>query len=377
MVMIQPGTITKGRSLSAPPQLGTGVLVSTGVTAVGFTIIGAVLLVMGVFTPGGVGRHIVEIGLSAAVLFAAGLLFRTVVDKKGAPRGVGLLSGEVELAATFLYLGVAFPAALGQFIAVLAGFVLGAGELALSGASKSARPAGKVTFPAVVRGGVILIVGTILLAIALGQLPGAALKPPQWSWISFLGITIPGMLLLVAREGVKEGLENWGQQSRFRGVLSLLATELLLIVGLTIMLYGSYSNLTLGKNGYLVGAKGNAAGLMLWAGAALFLILVRGPFKWVLSTETRRVYHRILSMLLYGAAVVAFIYGERSVLTGKDPLLAVGGAAPAALLIVLGAVLVLVVGRAAAQKVSVGGGQQKQTHLQEKRTMHAETAEHA
>src|SRR5690349_2529526 len=119
MVMIQPGTITKGRSPSGTPQLGTGVLVSTGVTAVGFTIIGVVLLVMGVFTPGGIGRQIVEIGLSAAVLFAAGLLFRTVVDKKGPPRGVGLLSGEVELAATFLYLGVAFPAALGQFIAVL------------------------------------------------------------------------------------------------------------------------------------------------------------------------------------------------------------------------------------------------------------------
>jgi hypothetical protein len=372
--MIRPRAIAKGRSPSGTPQLGTVLKVSTGVTAVGFTIIGVAMLVMGFLTPGGIGRLIAEIGLSAAVLFAAGLLFRTIVDKKGAPRGVGLLSGEVELAATFLYLGVAYPAAISQFIAVLAGFALGAGELALSGASKSARPAGKVTFPAVVRGGVILIVGTILLAIALGQLPGAALKPPQWSWISFLGITIPGMLLLVAREGIKEGLENWGQQSRFRGVLSLLATEVLLIVGLTIMLYGSYSNLTLGKNGYLVGIKGNATGLILWAGAALFLILVRGSFKWALSVETRRTYHRILSMLLYGVAVVAFIYGERSVLTGKNPLLAVGGAAPAALLIVLGAMLVLVVGRAAAQKVSAEDRQQKLPHIQEKRSMHTETA---
>ena len=86
------------------------------------------------------------------------------------------------------------------------------------------------------RDGVILIVGTILMAIAFGQLAGAALKAPQWNWISFLGITTPGMFLLMGREGIKARLETWQGLAR---VPRLFITETLLVLGLAIMLYGS------------------------------------------------------------------------------------------------------------------------------------------
>jgi hypothetical protein len=206
-----------------------------------------------------------------------------------------------------------------------------------------------------------VITGTILCAIALSQLAGPALHPPKWSWISFLGITIPGMLVLVGREAVKEATERWEQGPALTRWLRMLATESLLIVGLTVMVYGSYTNLNLGVNGYTVAPKGNAAGLTLWVAAALFLIGVRGAFKLAASQGSDSAGHRLLSRLLYILGAIALIYGERAVVTGKAPQLVVGGAAPVALIFLFGGILMLLLGGVAAQtaiaSVRVAGGQ--------------------
>jgi hypothetical protein len=328
------------------------------VSGCAFTIIGFVLLVTAFATSSGGILKGIQAVFSIGVVAAGILILRVFLNRQYLSRGVGILAGEIALACAFLYLGVAMPLfhqglaspviASIQFIVILSSFVFGTGALALSGASKQSRPLGLVTFPSIVRDGVILLTGTVLLAIAIGQLPGAALKPPQWNWLSFLGITIPGMLLLVAREGAKERFETWQGLAR---LFALLLTDTLLVLGLAIMLYGSYSNLTLGANGYQVGLKGNAAGLGLWIAAVLLLLIVRGAFKLAFSHRDNRLSYRMISKILYVIAVVLFIYGERSVISGQAPHFIAGGAAPIVALFLLGAFLVLIVGRATSQKV--------------------------
>lgn len=343
------------------------------VSACAFTFIGITMLLLALFTPTNItfrGDEVVldlsiifkgtEIVFSLGMLHAAIMLWRTILNKKYVHHGIGVLSGDAALANAFLYLGFSMTAfhlgysspaiALAQFITVLAGLAFGAGGLALSGVSKSARSPGHIPFPLMLRDGVILIAGTILLAIALGQLAGVTLKPPQWNWFSFLGITVPGMFLLIGREGVKARLENW---KGLASIPRLLITDTLLILGLAIMLYGSYTNLTLGVNGYQVGLKGNAAGLTLWIVAALLFLVIRGAFKIAVSQRGDHIGYRMISKLLYVIAIVVFIYGERSFLSGHAPVFAVGGAAPAVALILLAAFMILIVGRAAAQKVSL------------------------
>lgn len=359
--MDQPVQIVRAGSASIAHQNEGFLRGSSIANAFVLLIIGVVMLVTSFLASIGVGLLVAEIFLSVAMLCAGVLLLRKAMNKKNDRLVIGLLPGEIALAAALLYLGVVMPVfhqgltsygnAVIQFIAVMAGLVFGAVALALSGASQDARPVGKLSAAASLRDGVILITGTILLAIALGQLSGATLKPPLWNWISFLGITIPGMLVLIAREGAKEKLEKL---AGFRNVLGLLATEFLLIVGLAIMLDGSYANLNLGMNGFTTGIKGNMAGLVLWIGAALFLILVHGGFKMALAKKNRLLSYRIVSGLLYVVGAIAFIYGERSILSGQVPMFAVGDAAPAAALILVGALVVLVVARIAAQKVSSG-----------------------
>jgi hypothetical protein len=341
------------------------------VCASAFTFIGITMLVLALFTPMSIvftGAEIVlglsiifkgaEVVFSLGMLHAAIMLWRVILNKKHMSHGIGILPGDDALANAFFYLGFSMTAfhlgyaspaiALAQFITVLAGLFFGAGGLALSGISKPARPLGHITFPLMLRDGVILIVGTILMAIAFGQLAGAALKPPQWNWLSFLGITTPGMLILMGREGVKARLETWQGLARFP---RLLITETLLVLGLAIMLYGSYANLILGVNGYQIGPKGNAAGFILWIVAVLLLLVIRGAFKVVVSQRDNHVGYRMISKLLYVIAIVIFIYAERSFLSGQAPAFAVGGAAPAVALILLAAFIVLVVERAVAQKV--------------------------
>ena len=343
------------------------------VSASAYTILSITMLLLALFTPMSIifrGNEIVvslstifkgaEIVFSLGMLHAAIMLWRTILNKKHMAHGIGILPGDAALANAFFYLGFSMTAfhlgytsptiALAQFITVLVGLVFGAGGLALSGVSKPARPLGHTAFPLMLRDGVILIVGTILMAIAFGQLSGAALKAPQWNWFSFLGITTPGMFLLMGREGVKARLETWQGLAR---IPRLLITETLLVLGLAIMLYGSYSNLTLGVNGYQVGPKGNTAGLILWTVAILLLLVIRGAFKLAVSHRDNHVAYRMISKFIYMLILVIFIYGERSFLSGHAPVVAVGGAAPAVAVILFAAFLVLVVGRAASQKVSL------------------------
>lgn len=352
-----PNTLVRGYSL---------------VSACAFTILGIAMLILALFTPMGIAFRANEIAVSLSTIFkgaeivfslgmlhAAIMLWRVILNKNHAQHGIGILPGDAALANAFFYFGFSMTAfhlgyttpaiALTQFIIVLVGLTFGAAGLALSGISKPARLLGHITFPIMLRDGVILIVGTILLAIAFGQLAGQALKIPQWNWISFLGITTPGMFLLMGREGIKGRLETWQGLAR---IPRLLITETLLILGLAIMLYGSYANLTLGVNGYQVGPKGNAAGLLLWTVAVLLLLVIRGAFKIAVSQRGNQVGYRLISKLLYVMAIVIFIFGERSFLSGHAPVFAVGGAAPAAALILLAGFMILVVGRTAAQKVS-------------------------
>src|SRR5258708_189797 len=283
MKTLMPIDVTECESVTLPPKrMLWGYSI---VSACTLTIIGIVMLIAALSTMTGVILKGVEVVLSVGMVFASILLWLVILNKRHVSPGIGLLSGEIALASAFLYLGVTMPVfhqglassapARVQFIAVLAGLICGNGALVLSGVSKPARSLGRVMFPAMVRDGVTLITGTILLAIAIGQLPGAALKPPQWNWISFLGITIPGMILLVAREAIKERSEIWQGLARFS---RLLVTETMLILGLAIMLYGSYSNLTLGVNGYSLAVKGNATGFILWIAAVLLLLVIRGAF---------------------------------------------------------------------------------------------------
>ncbi|GHO82178.1 hypothetical protein [Dictyobacter formicarum] len=341
------------------------------VSACAFTILGVVMLALALLTPTSIifnGSAVVvgldmffkvaEIVFSLGMLHAAIMLWRMILDKKHMHSSIGILPGDGALANAFLYFGFAMTAfhlgyasaaiALAQFITVLVGLFFGAGGLVLSGVSKPARPLGHITFSLMLRDGVILIVGTILMAIAFGQLAGAALKPPQWNWISFLGITVPGMFLLIGREGIKARLETWRGPATFP---RLLLTDALLVLGLAIMLYGSYSNLTLGVNGFQVGPKGNTVGLIVWIAAVLLLLVIRGAFRIAAAHKYNHVGYRMGSKLFYVIAIVIFIFGERSFLSGHAPLFAVGGAAPASALILLGAILLLVVGRSVSQKV--------------------------
>jgi hypothetical protein len=317
-------------------------------------VISVIMIVASMLTSVDVGQKIIELFLGAANFLAGVLLLRELLRTKQRPVLVSMWPGEITLAATFFYLGAALPifheglaspqTALVQFIAVLLGLIIGTVMLVLSGATKGVRRASRISPASSLRDGVILIVGTILIAISLSQLAGPALKPPQWNWISYLGITVPGMLILIAREGVKQVSEYW---TGFKRLLSSVVTEIMLIGGLAIMLFGSYSNLTLGTNGYLYLShiKGNVFGFTLWIIAALFLLLVRGPFKLAFLRDNQQFGRQVVSQLLYVIALIAFIYGERSILTGQVLKIMLGGAAPAAFLILLCALLLLVPGR--------------------------------
>ncbi len=200
-----------------------------------------------------------------------------------------------------------------------------------------------------VRDGVLLITGTIVVAIATGQIANPALKAPKWNWISFLGLTVPGMLVLIAREGVKGRSHRRGPQRGATRLAQAGIVETLLVIGLGIMIFGSNANLALGKNGYQTGLKGNSEGLTLWLGAATFLIIVRGLTKVALGPAGSRLAGSLVTSLLYVAAVTALIYGERSVQMGKDPLVSSGGAFLPAAFMLLGGLAVLVLFRPAAR----------------------------
>ncbi len=342
------------QSISAPPtRFGSGLLWRLQVP------IGAILAAVGAAMIGlafsgtlGAGRQIFEVVLGAAVLVSGGLIvWAALVGKRST--GLHLAAGEAALAATIVYLGEAMPpfhhAAVGhdtglaQFIAVVVGLVVGAISLALPApASASAEKITGIHWASVIRDSVILIVATIVVAIGISQIANPAVMPPKWNWTSFLGITIPGMLTLIfLRGGLKAA---WR-----RGLLRAAAVEGLLVVGLGVMILGSVTNLNLGASGYRVGLKGNASGLTLWIAAALFLVIVRGAFKLVVPDGDHRTGVALARKGLYVIGVVAFIYGEKSVITGMPPKVAAGGAFAAAAAMIIAGVIALTFVRQAAK----------------------------
>lgn len=88
-----------------------------------------------------------------------GLLMARAAVAEHRPLTVGVLLPETVLAAAMVYLATVL----------------------------SLLERGRVSFPIAVRDGVILIIGTILVAIAFGQFAAPRLNPPKWNWISFAG----------------------------------------------------------------------------------------------------------------------------------------------------------------------------------------------
>ena len=302
-------------------------------------VLGGIEVVLAAATPIGRVRLAAEVASGAALVVSGVLLGRSA---RQAGRGIsaGILPGDLALAGALLYLGLAMPpfqqhhtvraTAVAQFVTVLAGLVVGCAGLLLS-RTPTARAG--VSPGRMVRDGVLLITGTILVAIALGQLANPMLMPPKWNWISFIGITIPGMLILVAREGLKTRTAP----------AAVIGSEVVLVAGLAVMLLGSNANLIQGKNGYHAGLVGNSTGLALWLAAAALLVVARSGWKLAGSPGVPAI-----GAALYLVGVAPLIYGERAVQLGKDPVFKVGAAFPAAAAILAGGVAVVAVMRPAA-----------------------------
>jgi len=335
---------------AAPNRYGSAVLWRLqGPIGVTLAAVGAAMIVLAFSGSLGLGRQIFECVLGAMVLVPGGLIVWAAVAGKRST-GLHLAAGEATLAATIVYLGEAMPplhhgavghdAGLVQFIVVMVGLVVGAISLALPAPASAEKTTG-IHWASVIRDSVILIVGTIVVAIGISQTANPAVMPPKWNWISFLGITIPGMLTLIFLRG---GLKAIGRRGQ---LLRAVAVEGLLVVGLGAMILGSVTNLNLGASGYQVGLKGNASGLTLWIAAALFFVVIRGAFK--LAVPDRGTGIALARKVLYVIGVVAFIYGEKSVITGMPPTVAAGGAFAAAAAIVIAGVVVLTYARQAAK----------------------------
>lgn len=305
----------------------------------------------------GLGRQIAECVLGVAVFVPGAMVVAVAVVGKRTP-ALHVLAGEVALLPTILYLGVAMPAfhhgavghdaALAQFSAVMVGLVLGATTLALPAPVADERLTG-VQWGWVIRDSVILLVATIVVAIGISQTANPALMPPKWNWISFLGITIPGMLILIFARGGLKAVGRPDQLGRRLGV------EVLLVIGLGVMVFGSVTNLNLGASGYKVGLKGNTTGLALWAGAAVFLVVVRGAFKLAVPDGDRRTVFALARKVLYVVGVLAFLYGERSTILGKPPTVGAGGAFTAAAAMIIAGIVVLTYVRQAAKAMEPAG----------------------
>ncbi|MDP9068467.1 MAG: hypothetical protein M3N53_09040 [Actinomycetota bacterium] len=314
----------------------------------GFLALGVAMVAMALLAPVDSGARAAEaVGGALAAMGGALLLAR------GAH--AGMTAGTLTLAASLVYLavtndefhqgGVGYSIAVAQFVTVPIGLVLGGIAFALTPGPRTTGRVGDF-----IPDGVVLVVGTILLGIGLGQIGNERLMTPMWNWISFLGLTVTGMLVLVVARGALKAAVGGERRSRpaFR-FLGALATELLLVGGLALMMYGALNNLVLGANGFRTGFKGNGGGLALWIGAALFLVVVRGGFKFVARNQ-QGAAQAVVRELLYFAGVFAFIVGERSVLSGKPPGVPIGGALPAAAVILLGALFLLVPVRMAAKQ---------------------------
>lgn len=360
-------TALKSTTANAPTDAHSGLLqvaaLAAGTTLV---IVGAGMVALAFAAYISLGRFIAEAVVGAIVAGGGGALLLSALQ--GKPRSkMAALIGDATLLGSLFYLGTVLPPfnhhAVGrtvanlQFIAVILAIIIGTAAIALTPAPEHNFTGWKHIGQIVLAGdGVVLVAGTILLGIGLGQLDKMSLMPPKWNWVSFLGLTVPGMIVLVMIRGAAKKLgpteRTLGWQAK--GIWVLLGWEVLLVAGLGVMIYGALYNLVLGANGFTGGFKGNTNGLLLWAVAAAFLIFVRGPFERMLIRIEERRWYPVVREMLYVAGAFAFIVGERSVISGKAPTLATGAALPIALLIILAAAFLLVPIRLAAKPAELG-----------------------
>ncbi len=246
--------------------------------------------------------------------------------------------------------GVRYAVAVAQFVTVPIGLVLAGSAFAVQAAALAGRQTGRRLGDFVPDGTIVVVVGMILLGIGLGQIGNDRLMPPKWNWISFLGLTVTGALvLIVVRGAVKAALGRGGGGAPANRLLGILATDIVLVAGLGVMMYGALNNLVLGANGFRTGFAGNGDGLVLWVVAALFLVFVRGGFKLAVARRSG-VIAAVARELLLVVGIFAFIVGERSVIAGKPPGVPIGGAFLPAAAILLGALFLLVPARLGAKE---------------------------
>ncbi len=128
-------------------------------------------------------RKAIEVLLGVAVVVSGALLARSRM-KAAADVSAGLLPGEITLAAALVYLGVAMPAfqhgaarsqAVGQFVAVVVALVVGCAGLVYSRAPVG--HTGKPSLAVMVRDGVLLITGTIVVAWRRARSPTRRSSP--------------------------------------------------------------------------------------------------------------------------------------------------------------------------------------------------------
>jgi len=285
-------------------------------------------------------------GQSAAsllVIASAVILFRSSAGRE--LPAAGLLPGELALDGAFLYLAMTAPTfhghhavsrgvGIAQFAIVILELAAGCGALVFF---RTTQRDPRSAFAMAVRSGVMLAVGSLLLAMAIAAVSASTFHLPRWNWASFLGLTAPGILVLIAREEVKK--QRWGQAGN--PALASLGTEGLLVIGLAVMVWGSTANLTLGVDAFRVGIQGDAVGAGLWVLAAVALLARR--VLWPGDPETR--LPEFAPAVAYSAALVLFVVGERAVVLGRSPAVAIGQGSVAGVLVALAAVAVLVIMR--------------------------------
>ncbi len=347
-------------------NIGRLMYIAAVAAGAGLLVVGAGMIALSFAAYVSLGRWLVE-AVAGATVGGGGLaLLRSALH--GEPRSKAAeLIGEMALLGSLFYLGMALPAynqgavsrpvATLQFVTVILAIVIGTASIALTPRPKH-NFAGRPHLGQIVLSpdGVVLVAGTILLGIGLGQLANPTLMPPKWNWISFLGLTVPGMIALVVVRGAAKKLGPSERTLAWRpqGLWVLLGYQVLLVAGLSLMMYGALNNLALGANGFKTGFKGNGGGLLLWAGAAAFLVFVRGPLSRAAIRHRERRWYPVGRELVYVVGALAFIVGERSVITGKAPSLAAGGAFPVAALIILAAAVLLVPIRLATKPDALG-----------------------
>jgi hypothetical protein len=263
-----------------------------------------------------------EAAASVIVLASAVVLYQS---SRGRELPVaGLLPGELALDGAFLYLAMTAETFHGQhavsrgvgvvqFAIVILELVAGCGALVFF---RTDRRDPRSAFAMAVRSGVMLAVGSLLVAMAVAAASASIFQLPRWNWLSFLGLTVPGILLLIAREELKT---RWRHARH--PVLASLGTEGLLVMGLSVMLWGSTANLTLGVDAFRVGIRGDVVGVGLWALAAVALLARR--VLWPRGSPTAR-RPEIAAAIAYSVALTVFVIGERAVELGRSPAFAIG-----------------------------------------------------